>query len=241
MADPSNWLNAYYDWNQFSGLLYSFPLGQVAGDGRDPVPDGRLETVMKRDHLVCGVRATVGSEIAAFDMEFCQGLAASIFKGSRDKVVFVELQDMAGSYASLAGGEVDVVAGARLSLQASYRELQTGQGFVFSTPYYYDLDNKDAYAFMTNRKDGQWNDYVNWIVMAIILAEEEGITSENSKDIPVVELFGQGLKQMFRDCVSAVGNYAEVYHSALQGSIPRAGANFLNDGSGPQLFPVPLI
>ena len=179
---------------------------------------------------------------SGFDVAFCNGLAAAIFVvGDPDKVSFVEMNSTVHAFSMLAEGNVDVVAGARVTLQNSHREPSTGQGFAFSSPYYYDTIEHQGYGLMSNKEDAQWNDFIFWIVMGIIYAEEESITSATSVNMPVVELFGEDFKQMFRDCIYAVGSYAEIYNATLQGSIPRSGANMLyQDAPGPLHFPTPI-
>ncbi|CAB9521716.1 extracellular solute-binding protein [Seminavis robusta] len=247
-------LNTVYDKESSTGLLYSIPLGKITELGPSPVANGTLSLILEQNYLVCGVMPTKGPAFVSsskidsydslwsgFDIEFCRGLAASLFAGDSSRVVFVEVQDMTDAYGALANGSVDVVAGARVTLQAGIQEPTTGLGYKFSSPYYYDNESRDAFAFMMLNTDPQWNDFVYWIVMGVIFAEEEGITAETSVDMPIVSLFGEKLKQMFRDCVASVGNYAELYNATLQDVVPRGGANRLNEGlAGPQLFPINL-
>jgi len=154
--------------------------------------------------------------------------------GDKDRIEFVPLVEESSSKGKgtflLSEGDVDVVAGARISLHEIF------SGFAFSTPYYYQ--SKDAFALQTRHDDLQWSSFVDGIVLAILYAEEQGITSDIAGDMPVVTLFGEGLKQMFRDCVASVGSYAELYNNTLQEYVPRQGANRLNEGyAGPQMFP----
>ena len=59
--------------------------------------------------------------------------------------------------------------------------------------------------------------------------------------MPVVSLFGEERKQMFRDAVYAVGNYGEIYNRTLESIIPREGRNLLNTNPvGPQQLPLPI-
>lgn len=92
--------------------------------------------------------------------------------------------------------------------------------------------------------DQQWGDVVTWIVNALIIAEEKGITSANVDDIAasdpqdpeVRRLLGVegefglklGLENDFVvDVIRAVGNYGEIYerHLGPEGTnIPREGS-----------------
>ena len=257
-------LNRPYGKNASTGLLYSIPSGNLLGNGPEPLVNRTLDIIHQRGHIICGVSSTRGPAFArevlnntsfsmleeessdttvwvGFDVEFCRALSGSLFLGDKTRVVFVSL-DRIESFNALTNGEVDVVAGARITLQANYFESTTRRGYEFSPPYYYDNDTKDAFAFMTREDDVQWNSFVYWIVMATFFAEEEGITMDTAVDMPVVTLFGERLKQMYRDCISSVGSYAEIYNNTLQEFIPRDGANRLNeDLAGPQMFPIPAV
>ena len=257
-------LNRPYDNDASTGLLYSIPNGNVLDYGPDPLVNGTLDSIHQRGHIICGVSSTRDPAFArevpdnssssaleegtnggtvwlGFDVEFCRALSGSLFLGDKTRVVFVAL-DRTESFAALSSEQVDVVAGARVTLQANYFEPTTHRGYEFSPPYYYDNAMKDAFAFMTREDDVQWNSFVYWIVMATIFAEEEGITMDTAVSMPVVTLFGERLKQMYRDCISSVGSYAELYNNSLQEFIPRDGANRLNkDLAGPQMFPIPAI
>ena len=242
-----NALNRPYDKYQTTGLLYAMPFGDISNYGPDPIANGTLDVAAKRGYLICGIQSRGpafarknDTDWAGFDVEICRGIAGSLFAGDSDRIEFVEMNHSQQSYAALAAEEVDVVAGARVNLQAQYREPVTGRGYTFSPRYYFDNDTKEGYAFMTRSNDVQWNEFVYWMVMAIIFAEEQGITSQVSADMPVVTMFGDALKQAFRDCISSIGSYAELYNNTLEEFIPRAGANRLNEQNrGAQMFPIP--
>lgn len=244
---PRHGLNLLYTNESDSGLLYSFPFGQVDAPGPDPMPGMTLNTIMERDYLRCGVQPRMGFATlevgtwVGFDVEFCRGVAAAIFAGDRTRVEFLNVSTTA-MYSSLADGDVDLVARARVSIQANYHEPTTGAGYSFSSPYFYNNSNKDAFALMTRDGDSQWSDFVFWVVMAIVYAEENDISQASSLQMPVVTLFGDSLKQMLRDCAVAVGSYSDLYNRTLEPIIPRSGANLLNKNLyGPQLYPIPFV
>jgi hypothetical protein len=93
---------------------------------------------------------------------------------------------------------------------------------------------------VTRQDDPQWSQLVYWINAGLVNAEERGITQRTAADeMPLVEIFGPSLRNMFRQSVNAVGNYGEVYARHVQGEAPRGGPHELNDLSGPQLYPSP--
>ena len=259
---PRTKANKAHDSKQSTGLINAMPFGNLLIDGPGPITNGKMDVILRRGYLSCGIPTWRGAAFASvgknanatdeesasisfwsgFDVEFCKGVAAALFAGHvDDKIEFIELKTPLDSFAVLSNNAVDVVAGARVSLQVQHLEPSTRQGYRFSAPYYFDTDyNNEPYALMTRKDDVQWSDLVNWVVMASIYAEEENITSSTSANMPVVSLYGVEFLQMFRDTIFVMGSFAEVWNSTLQSSIPRAGANLLNRGlEGPQLYPIP--
>ena len=239
---PRRGANMLYQNQSATGLLYNVPFGQVNEiNGPAPLPGSRLDAILQRGYLQCGILASGVPGFAqkrngtwsGFDVELCRALAAALFQDT-DAVSFEELP-LDSQTARLDTGDVDIVAGARATLQAAYH------GYAFSSPYYYE--NMEARALMTLGTDSQFSDFVYWIVIAMGYAEEHGIGRTNAESMPVVTLFGEYLKQMFRDCILGVGSYGDVYNRTLGGSLPRSGGNLLNNGPsfGPQQFPIALF
>jgi general L-amino acid transport system substrate-binding protein len=235
------------------GLLYSYPFGATEIRGEGPIPGLIMDRILARGYLKCGISVVGYAGYPGFpqmnngtwfglDATVCRALAAALFVGDADAVEYVEVDlDVAFDFEAieLADGTVDVVAGAPVSLRAGYR------GYTFSSPYYYHnvgVANKlEALALMTLGNDNQWSSFVFWVVMAMVYAEENDIGPESIEEMPIVNLFGDGLEQMLRDCVYAVGTYSDVYNNTLR-TVARSGANLLNQGPtyGPQQFAAPL-
>ena len=94
-----------------------------------------------------------------------------------------------------------------------------------------EIISKEPLAPVVRHGDDQWYDIVNFTVMALLEAEELGITSENVDDIrktttnPVVKRFlglegdlhkGLGLNSDWAyQVIKQVGNYAELYNRNL--------------------------
>lgn len=76
--------------------------------------------------------------------------------------------------------------------------------------------------------------------MSLFYAEENGYTQSMANGMPVVNRFGSLFKRMMRDAVFSVGNYGEVYKSAVEPVYPREGTpNELNLHSTPQFASMP--
>ena len=161
-------------------------------------------------------------------------------------VHFVEAKDHEDTYALLLSGAVDLVAGSRVTLQSMYKEPTTGVGYTYTRPYYYRYQNEadawDALALMTRSDDHQWSDFVFWVVNAVVLAEEQGISQDSYTEMPLVSLFGELNKQIFLDSIYAVGSYGDIYNRTMESIVPRQGSpNMLNANlNGPQHIAIPF-
>ncbi|KAG7340723.1 glutamine synthetase II [Nitzschia inconspicua] len=149
---------------------------------------------------------------------------------SRDGDALGGLAD--GSCNVVAGGVTDV---STTSIRSAGYEgpYQTGSGRY----------SKDPLAMVTREDDIQWAKFVYWIVNAIFYAEEEEITQDTAaEEMPEVTLFGTRFQDMFKDAVSAVGNYGEIYERNAESEVSRGGLNTLNTFlETPQLYPLPGI
>jgi hypothetical protein len=251
--------------NNTSGLLVSDPLGTLLVDHLPmedlpkPIAGGTLETVSSRGYLTCGVishdsnnntrygfaEQNLTSELwHGMDVDYCRALAAAVSAGRQIRTEFVDLSDHETRFWHLANHSVDVLAGDIVRLATDVREPTTQQGFTFATPYFYEpattIGKGYARALVTRQDDPQWSDLAQWITQATIYAEENDISQSNASKMPVVGLFGDKYKQMFRDAINATGNYGEIYHRNVQRYIPRGGRNLLNTQDGPQFYPIPF-
>jgi len=96
-------------------------------------------------------------------------------------------------------------------------------------------------SLATKQDDPQWSSFVYWVVMSTFYAEEEGISQEESLDMPLVGVLGQDYNRMYRDAIRAVGNYGEIYDRNVNARVQRQGRNELNIAPlGPQHYPLPL-
>lgn len=137
-----------------------------------------------------------------------------------------------GECNALAGGVVDV---SRATV------VQIGG---FTGPYEIGTKRftKDPLALVTRQDDEQWSSFVRWVVSAIFFAEEEGIRQIRSIDMPLVNLFGTEYSSMFRNAISEVGNFGEIYERNIEAGFPRASLNMLNSNPfGPQHYPYPGV
>ena len=245
--------------NGETGLLYSYPLGSITTIGPGPIEDGVIESIIQRGFLRCGIPLrtdqssgatedmpeTSSEDSAKLGIEFCKAISASVLQRAPDDISFESYSpDYDGNISqALKDGDIDVYAGGHVDMNSDVRR----PGSSFSKPYFYNNPRGDdptdgkAFSLVTKEVDTQWTNFVNWVVMATIYAEENNIVQTTSNEMPLVSLFGPDLERMMRDTILAVGNYGEMYQRVLGQNATRVGRNMLNVSPyGPQMYPLPV-
>jgi len=107
-----------------------------------------------------------------------------------------------------------------------------------------EIISKEPLAPVVRHGDDQWYDIVNWTVMALIQAEEFGITSKNvdsmlkSKDPAIMRFLGVtpglgkalGLDDKWAyNIIKQVGNYGEIFERSVGPNTPLKLERGLND------------
>lgn len=100
--------------------------------------------------------------------------------------------------------------------------------------------SKEPLALVTRSDDAQFSDFVNWILQALLAAEEQGITQSTATSFAQSSVFGDEYESMFIQAIEAVGNYAEVYERNLAPIIPRAAINGINEGDTALVYAYPF-
>ena len=154
--------------------------------------------------------------------------ADNIVPWSADLFVVEGLAD--GSCNAVAGGIIDV----------SRTNVETNGGY--NGPYEIGSSRltKDPLALVTKQDDQLWSSFVYWLNSGLVYAEEMGIDSSQSNNMPLINLFGNEYSRMLREAVQAVGNFGEIYQRNVEADVPRGGLMTLNEVPyGPQLYPLP--
>ncbi len=80
---------------------------------------------------------------------------------------------------------------------------------------------------------------MNCIVWATLHAQEEGISRDESNDMPLLPWFGQGFEWALRDVINQIGSYDQLYEKHFgRISSEERGRNQLNEG-GPLVHSIP--
>ncbi len=101
--------------------------------------------------------------------------------------------------------------------------------------------SKEPLALVTRDDDVSWSVFVDWVVLALLTAEDQQVTQSVATNIAEnpTALVDQS-QLMFVNAIATVGNYAEMYQRSLEPVVPRAGANLLNNGSSPLIYSFPF-
>ena len=176
----------------------------------------------------------------------CQELLVCVTKNTTQSERLVELIDsehrletldtldtverfVNGDCNAIVGGVVEIAIENILNLGF------TGEYAIGPTAY-----SRESLALVTTEDDIVWSNFVHWVVMAIIYAEEQNITSSTFEKMPRVDLFQPLINDgVFRNVIRAVGSYAEIWDRATSRQhLERKGRNLLNSlpRLGPQLY-----
>jgi hypothetical protein len=127
---------------------------------------------------------------------------------------------------SFGHGKCNVLAGGSVEVsKASIEKWYSGPYDIGTQSF-----SRESLALVTLEDDPQWSKFVNWIVVATLYAEEQGITQATYLEMPRVDLFRPLIgDELFRNAIRAVGSYAEIWNrNAGSKGLEREGRNLLN-------------
>jgi general L-amino acid transport system substrate-binding protein len=183
--------------------------------------------------------------------EFCNETKICVLDGTTHVTeVMAQLPDaplisVVGSeylYYNFIQGVCNVIAGEQFDIAES---IVRAKGYVGEYEYGTRVLAKEPLAFVT-RDDGdpQWSDFVNWVLEALLAAEEASVTSTTANIIPPTDAFGNITSSpfafAFRNAVREVGNYAEIYQRTLQAILPRPIPDQINPGNSGLMYAFPF-
>jgi hypothetical protein len=137
-----NLLHSFSDQNR-TGLHYTPPMGSIDYYRHTFALDGKINAILNRGKLICGV---IGNK-QSMEADYCRALSASLFRET-NKVDIHELSDEESEVSmmdKLDGGELDVIAGASLRYRSDIiaSNKSVSGGLAFSQPYFYGEINHD--------------------------------------------------------------------------------------------------
>ena len=265
-------INTPHMTKEDGGLLYPYPFGKLdeaptdaSSSSYQPIltAGGTLETIEGRQALYCGIitdetrrdglvfRNESTNDWMGIDVDYCRGLAASLFAGDvkiDSTLYLMQYPSIEDAFVALANGEIDVLSGAVYNLENDVKQPTTNQGFAFGDIYYYysspansnsaSIETVLPISMATRQVDAQWSDFVRLMISSTIYAEENNITQTTAGEMTLLELFGGTYRQALRDLIVSIGNYAEIYQRNMESFLPRANntRNTLNDAGSPMFF-----
>jgi general L-amino acid transport system substrate-binding protein len=133
---------------------------------------------------------------------------------------------------ALQAGRCDAIGTDATQLAALRSQFQRPQDYVILPQRF----SKEPYGPVVRRDDNEWFDVMRWLVMALIQAEELGVTQANAEELrrtsqnPEIRrllgtdpLLGNALKldpAWAYNAIRAVGNYGELFNRTLGPDTP---------------------
>jgi general L-amino acid transport system substrate-binding protein len=166
--------------------------------------------------------------------------AADFFRRHNMKWKPVVIEQTAELSKAFFAGRCDCLTSDASQL-AAHRSVATNPDNYVLLP---EIISKEPLAPVVRHGDDQWYDIVNWTVMALIQAEEFGITSKNvdsmltSKDPEIMRFLGVtpgmgkalGLDEKWAyNIIKQVGNYGEIFERSVGPNTPLKLERGLND------------
>ena len=141
-------------------------------------------------------------------------------------------------YLQFSKGFCNVIAGEQFDVaESAGRE----QGYLGSIEMGKKVHSKEPLALVTRGDDPEWSDIVNWVMQALLAADEARIFSRTADSVGTAsEAFGSFFQDGFRRAIAAVGNYGEIYNRHLLSILPRPDQDRLNTGTSGLIYSFPF-
>jgi general L-amino acid transport system substrate-binding protein len=179
---------------------------------------------------------------------------ADYFRANKMDYKPVVIEKVDEIYAAFFAGRCDVMSGDASALAAQRTGRATHPEDYVILP---DRISKEPLAPAVRHGDEQWYDVVEWVVFALIQAEESGITQANvdamlkSEDPAIKRMLGVtpgmgkalGLNETWAyNAIKSVGNYGEIFDRYLGAKSPLKLTRGLNNlwTKGGLLYAIPI-
>jgi general L-amino acid transport system substrate-binding protein len=136
-------------------------------------------------------------------------------------------------FLQLENGSCNVVAGEQHDLG---RNNARANGYTGSYILGNNILSKEPLAFVTRDDDARWSDVVNWVIQALLSAEELGTTQSTAQEMGSLI----SVENLFMRAVEASGNYGEIYARNMESIVPRRGLNGINPGDSGRHYSYPF-
>jgi hypothetical protein len=102
------------------------------------------------------------------------------------------------------------------------------------------IHSKEPLCIVTRTDDPQWSDFVNWVMTALLAAEDGQVSQRSAAKMARSSVFGPSLQNMFVNVIQDVGNYGEMYRRNLEDILPRATPDKINSGETGLVYSFPF-
>lgn len=185
------------------------------------------------DNLTVSEPQCEGTKICAYD----SSTHVQVIVDSIPNVTVVSVVQSGSLHSNFVQGFCNVIAGEQFDLAESFvRDLGYTGDYMYGSLFH----SKEPLSMVTRGDDAQFSDFVNWVVEALISADEARITQDRGSAMPPTSVFGEAFQGMFRNVISAVGNYGEVYARNLEALVPRPVADSVNTGDSGVIYSLPF-
>ena len=151
------------------------------------------------------------------------------------------IEDDAGSQENFIADRCDGWTGDRSNLAAQKSVYPAEGGGPDALRVLPEVMSKEPLGPVTRDGDDQWSQIVNWVVLGMIAAEENGVTQSNvaaqasspnnaevgrllGNDLKMGTLLGLDRDTFMQDVIAQVGNYGEAYDRTIGLLLPREGS-----------------
>jgi len=196
--------------------------------------------LIRKDLGVKSAKELEGATVCVLPGTTTEMNAADFFRRNSMKWKPVVIEQTAELSKAFFAGRCDCLTSDASQL-AAHRSVATNPDNYIILP---EIISKEPLAPVVRHGDDQWYDIVNWTVMALIQAEEFGITSKNvdsmltSKDPSIMRFLGVtpglgkalGLDEKWAyNIIKQVGNYGEIFERNVGPNTPLKLERGLND------------
>ncbi len=132
----------------------------------------------------------------------------------------------------------EILAGEQFDLAPSQL---TRRGYTGPYEMGGEILSRELISMVTRDGDAKFSDFCNWVVQALLSAEEMRIMSAvevSPLDLQKTLIFGERYETMFQDAFEVVGDYGQLYSEHLESFVPRSDANMINLGNQPGMYAI---
>ena len=194
---------------------------------------GKMPYVECADNLTVSTEACFGTRICAVDST----THVSIIQDLMPNATLVSTVEEWQLQVNFAQGFCNVMAAEQFTLtEQLVRQLGYDGEYVIGNR----LFSKEPLAIVTRDDDLEWSDFVNWVLQALLAAEEVGTSSRTSQRLPQTTVFGDQYAAMFQHAVGIVGNFGEIYRNNLEELSARPQPDQINSGDSGLIYAMPF-